>query len=102
VFGSINGWLTKALKTPDGDWKQAGAHRRIVLAWLFAPGVTAISSKDLTREAVYALEQWIGAWYDEIETEWRANDDFAIECATVLLQALADDVERMGELDGQP
>jgi hypothetical protein len=93
-LGVLNGHLNRAIKTPMGDYKQAAAFRRMVLAWLFKPGVTAISSKELTRQQVYALEQWIGAWYNEIEGRWETSIEFSVEAAAVLVQALSDQAER--------
>jgi hypothetical protein len=65
-------------------------HRKVVIAWLFQRGdvIAPLSSKELTEGQWRALYDWVGYWKDEDTMEWRVCDDFPIEAAYVLTDAL--------------
>ncbi len=97
VRGAITGDLNRALRQPGGSTEQANARRRILLAFLFAPERTALSSGDLTREQWYALYRWIGYWHDPVDG-WQKRPEFPTEAGILLIQALKTDQEKMAQL----
>lgn len=99
ICGAITGKLNAALTVPGATTLQVNAWRRIVIAWLFAPERTAISSSELTPCHWYALYQWIGFWKDEGDG-WQYDPVFPTEAQLVLKRALAEDSAKQAEFGG--
>lgn len=96
--GAITGDLNRALCAPTlATMIQTNSWRHMVLAYLFAPGRTAMSSHELTREQWYCLYQWIGYWHDPVEG-WLKRPDFFTEAGIILAQAIKADQLKMEQL----
>ena len=99
ICGAITGKINAALTVPGALVAQVNAWRRIVLAWLFKPEFTAISSAELTPCQWYALYRWIGFWKEEGDG-WQYDPDFPTECGLVLKRALAEESAKTFKLNG--
>ena len=99
ICGTITGKINAALTAPGAPVLQVNAWRRIVLAWLFKPEFTAISSSVLTPCQWYALYRWIGFWKEE-GNGWQYDPGFPTECGLVLKRALAEEAAKTFELNG--